>query len=96
MHVAIIMNGNGRWAIQRALPSSAGHTAAGAGASRSAVESSVERDSQMRMHLRIVVDYSAPDYRVKTLLCSAHPPAPQSFDRQLRREARKHCVSNPS
>jgi undecaprenyl pyrophosphate synthase len=79
MHVAIIMNGNGRWATQRALPPCAGH-AAGATALRSTVESGVEDDSQMRMHLRIVVDYSAHDYRVKTLWCSAYPRAPQSFE----------------
>ena len=149
MHVAIIMNGNGRWATQRALPPCAGH-AAGAAALRSTVESAaesgirtltlyalcapggtrprqeidadlnvldgylrgdahrcheqlirislighherlrtayevgVEGDSQMRMHLRIVVDYSAHDQVVKTLWRSAHPRAPQSFDRQLR------------
>ena len=149
MHVAIIMNGNGRWATQRALPPCVGH-AAGAAALRSTVDSAaesgirtltlyalctpggtrprqeiaadlnvldgylrgdahrcheqlirislighherlrtayevgVERDSQMRMHLRIVVDYSAHDSMVKTLWRSTHPRAPQSFDRQLR------------
>jgi undecaprenyl diphosphate synthase len=150
MHVAIIMNGNGRWATQRALPPFAGH-AAGVAALRSTVESAAESgvrtltlyaictpggvrawpeidadlsvldsylrsdtrrcrerlirislighherlrtayetriasdDSQMRMHLRIVVDYSAHDQVVKTLWRSAHPCAPQSFDLQLR------------
>ena len=37
MHVAIIMDGNGRWATQRGLPRSAGHVE-GANAVRSAVE----------------------------------------------------------
>jgi len=37
MHVAIIMDGNGRWATQRGLPRSAGH-AEGAKAVRTAVE----------------------------------------------------------
>src|SRR5277367_133584 len=37
MHVAIIMDGNGRWATQRGLPRSAGHVE-GAKAVRTAVE----------------------------------------------------------
>lgn len=37
MHVAIIMDGNGRWARQRGLPRSAGHLE-GAKAARTAVE----------------------------------------------------------
>lgn len=40
MHVAIIMDGNGRWAVQRGLPRSAGH-AHGAKAVRRTVESAV-------------------------------------------------------
>jgi undecaprenyl diphosphate synthase len=151
MHVALIMNGNGRWAAQRALPPAAGY-AAGVAALRGAVESAaaagvrtltlyaicapagarprqeIEADlsvldgylrgdarrcnelavrislignherlcaalppdcdspeeTRMRMHLRIVVDYSAHDHVIKTLWRSAHPHAPESFDRQLR------------
>ena len=37
LHVAIITDGNGRWATQRGLPRSAGHRA-GAEASRSIIE----------------------------------------------------------
>jgi undecaprenyl diphosphate synthase len=40
MHVAIIMDGNGRWATARSLPRSAGHTA-GVRAARNIVESAV-------------------------------------------------------
>ena len=40
MHVAIIMDGNGRWATSRSLPRSAGHTA-GVRAARAVVESAV-------------------------------------------------------
>jgi undecaprenyl diphosphate synthase len=40
MHVAIIMDGNGRWATSRALPRSAGHTA-GVRTARAVVESAV-------------------------------------------------------
>ena len=40
MHVAIIMDGNGRWAQARALPRTAGHTA-GVRAARTIVESAV-------------------------------------------------------
>jgi undecaprenyl diphosphate synthase len=41
-HVAVIMDGNGRWAEQRSLPRAAGHRA-GAKAVRSTVEESVRR-----------------------------------------------------
>ncbi|WP_321961607.1 isoprenyl transferase [Paraburkholderia sp. J7] len=41
-HIAIIMDGNGRWATQRRLPRVAGHTR-GVDAVRSVVESCVER-----------------------------------------------------
>ena len=40
MHVAIIMDGNGRWATSRALPRTAGHTA-GVRTARAIVESAV-------------------------------------------------------
>jgi len=40
LHVAIIMDGNGRWATSRALPRSAGHTA-GVRTARTIVESAV-------------------------------------------------------
>ena len=40
-HVAIIMDGNGRWATARGLPRLAGHQA-GAGAVRRAVEAAVD------------------------------------------------------
>jgi undecaprenyl diphosphate synthase len=40
MHVAIIMDGNGRWATARSLPRSAGHTA-GVRTARAVVESAV-------------------------------------------------------
>lgn len=41
IHIAIIMDGNGRWATARALPRLAGHRA-GAGAVRRAVEAAVD------------------------------------------------------
>src|ERR1700675_2832889 len=43
MHVAIIMDGNGRWATQRRLPRTAGHIE-GAKAVRSAVEAAARAD----------------------------------------------------
>src|SRR6202166_4189289 len=43
MHVAIIMDGNGRWATQRGLPRTAGHIE-GAKAVRSAVEAAARAD----------------------------------------------------
>ncbi len=43
MHIAIIMDGNGRWAIQRGLPRTAGHIE-GAKAVRAAVEMAARTD----------------------------------------------------
>ena len=43
MHVAIIMDGNGRWATQRGLPRTAGHIE-GAKAVRAAVEMAARTD----------------------------------------------------
>lgn len=43
LHVAIIMDGNGRWAGQRGLPRTAGHRA-GAAAVRRTIEAAVESD----------------------------------------------------
>jgi undecaprenyl diphosphate synthase len=40
IHVGIIMDGNGRWAVARGLPRSAGHSA-GVRAARKIVESAV-------------------------------------------------------
>jgi undecaprenyl diphosphate synthase len=46
MHVAIIMDGNGRWATQRGLPRTAGHVE-GAKAVRATVESAARADVQV-------------------------------------------------
>src|SRR5271168_1062383 len=43
LHVAIIMDGNGRWAVQRGLPRVAGHRA-GVAAVRRVVERAVDTD----------------------------------------------------
>jgi len=37
-----------------------------------------------RMHLRIVIDYSAHDSVVQSAWCSAHPQASETFTRRLR------------
>lgn len=156
MHVAIIMNGNGRWAMRRGLPPTACHIV-GATAVRCAVDSALqagvktltlyalpsslcedsphELDAGLRvlgdylraegrrcaeqsvgitvighgkwlgaqrlrsalegtcpsqgvagsrMHLRIVIDYSAHDSVVQSTWCSTHPQASETFTRRLR------------
>jgi undecaprenyl diphosphate synthase len=150
MHVAIIMNGNGRWALTRGLPPTGGHRE-GAAALRTTVELALragvktltvyanpdspvhELDAARRMlggylrsesrrcaeqavrisvigncerpgaamlaspqlddcagathsrlHLRIVMDYSAHDTVVQSSRCSADPGAPESFAQRLR------------
>lgn len=156
MHVAIIMNGNGRWAIRRGLPPTACHTV-GATAVRRTVDSALQagvktltlyalssstcdgstheldadlrvldgylradgqrcaeqsvgitlighgkylgaqrlrsaleetrtsRDvASKRMHVRIVIDYSAHDSVVQSTWCGAHPQASETFTRRLK------------
>ncbi len=46
LHVAIIMDGNGRWAVERGLPRTAGHMA-GVNAVRTVVEAAARRDVAM-------------------------------------------------
>jgi len=148
MHVAIIMNGNGRWALTRGLPPTGGHRE-GAAALRTTVELALragvrtltlyanserpvhELDADLRvlggylrserqrcaeqsvrisvigngtrlgavrvpgredgtvathsrLHLRIVIDYSAHDTVVQSSWCNADPTAPEHFARRLR------------
>jgi undecaprenyl diphosphate synthase len=153
MHVAIIMNGNGRWALRRGLPPTAGRME-GAAALRTTVELALragvktltvyaitsassespvhelEADLRVvgdylrsesrpcanravrisvigqckrlgkalmrvvgdefaaathtRLHLRIVIDYSAHDSVVQSSWCKAHPQAPEYFIQRLR------------
>jgi len=45
MHIAVIMDGNGRWAARRHLPRSAGHRA-GARAVNAVVEAAVRHKSR--------------------------------------------------
>ena len=154
MHVAIIMNGNGRWALERGLPVTGGHRE-GAAAVRSTVELALragiktltvyaigsansdkpveELDANLRalgaylrgdcarcaqqgvqisiigdckrlgaallrapesdgsaaaihsrLHLRIVIDYSAHDSVVRSSWCDAGTQAPENFEQRLR------------
>src|SRR6266581_424811 len=57
VHVAIIMDGNGRWAARRGLPRPAGHRA-GADAVRRVVEAAPDQ-GVAALRLRLAVDYSA-------------------------------------
>lgn len=139
MHVAILMNGNGRWASKRGLPPTAAHRAGaaalrttvelalragiktltlygiGSAGSESVLEGYLRSDSQRcadqavrisvigdrlrvcaallpqcaaakrsRLHLRIVIDYSAHDRVVQSSWCNADPQAPENFVERLR------------
>src|SRR5207247_1576440 len=56
LHVAVIMDGNGRWAARRGLPRAAGHRAPLVTATRSAERATA---AGTRLRLRLAVDYSA-------------------------------------
>ncbi len=62
LHVAIIMDGNGRWATRRGLPRTAGHRA-GAEAVRRVVEAAPELGVDDAHAVRVLVRQLAPPAR---------------------------------
>ncbi len=72
MHVAIIMNGNGRWAMKRGLPPTAG-----------CIQEDASNGLDSRLQLRIVIDYSEYARHLQRALgCSALGPLAGSPDYQ--------------
>jgi undecaprenyl diphosphate synthase len=68
VHVAIIMDGNGRWARKRALPRVAGHRA-GISAVREVVEGSAELGIPvLTLYAFSVENWKRPPYEVSTLM----------------------------
>lgn len=67
MHVAIIMDGNGRWAVARGLPRGAGHRA-GARAVDRAVEAAARRGIRtLTLYAFSAANWQRPDAEVKHL-----------------------------
>src|SRR5216117_2238890 len=67
-HIAIIMDGNGRWASRRGLPRVAGHRA-GINAVREVVEGSAElRISVLTLYAFSVENWKRPRAEVRTLM----------------------------
>lgn len=84
-HVAIIMDGNGRWATRRGLPRSAGHRA-GARAVRKTVEAAPEMDIDVLTLYAFSSDnWKRPPHEVEALM--------DLFERYLEKEA-EGCVEN--
>jgi undecaprenyl diphosphate synthase len=68
MHVAIIMDGNGRWATQRGLPRSAGHVE-GAKAVRSVVESAARAGVHtLTLYAFSAANWSRPAVEIAALM----------------------------
>lgn len=68
MHVAIIMDGNGRWATQRGLPRTAGH-AEGAKAVRATVESAARmRIDTLTLYAFSAANWSRPPSEIAALM----------------------------
>ena len=85
MHVAIIMDGNGRWATSRSLPRSAGHTA-GVRTARAIVESAVRAGiGTLTLYAFSADNWSRPRPEVVALM--------RLFRRSLLVES-KRCVDN--
>ena len=81
MHVAIIMDGNGRWAVRRGLPRTAGHRE-GAKAVRRAVEAAVEKPIDVLTLYAFSSDnWKRPDAEVRSLM--------RLFEQYLRTEVRR-------
>ena len=84
-HVAVIMDGNGRWATRRGLPRAFGHRA-GAGAVRRIVESARRRGiATLTLFAFSADNWRRPEVEVAALM--------RLFERYLEREARR-CVEN--
>jgi undecaprenyl diphosphate synthase len=68
MHVAIIMDGNGRWAAQRGLPRSAGHVE-GAKAVRSTVEMAAREDVEtLTLYAFSSANWARPPAEIESLM----------------------------
>jgi undecaprenyl diphosphate synthase len=68
LHVAIIMDGNGRWAAQRGLPRVAGHRA-GADAVRHVIEHASDREiACLTLYAFSSDNWSRPAHEVKSIL----------------------------
>ena len=68
LHVAIIMDGNGRWATARGLPRSAGHTA-GARAARAVIEAAARLDlGQLTLYAFSADNWQRPSAEVRALM----------------------------
>src|SRR5207247_2096240 len=72
LHVAVVMDGNGRWATRRGLPRTAGHRA-GAEAVRRGERAT---GGGPRLHLRIALDYSAREAIARAALGWARAASP--------------------
>jgi undecaprenyl diphosphate synthase len=84
-HVAVIMDGNGRWATRRGLPRAVGHRA-GASAVRRIVEAARRRGiATLTLFAFSADNWRRPAAEVEALM--------RLFERYLRREARR-CVEN--
>ena len=85
MHVAIIMDGNGRWAQSRGLPRSCGH-AAGAGALRRVVESAVQHGiATLTLYAFSSDNWKRPPVEVSALM--------SLLVEHLRKEAERCCAN---
>jgi undecaprenyl diphosphate synthase len=68
MHVAIIMDGNGRWATQRGLPRTAGHIE-GAKAVRTVVESAARADVKtLTLYAFSAANWARPSAEISALM----------------------------
>ncbi len=84
-HVAIVMDGNGRWATNQGLPRAAGHTE-GSKAVRRTVEKAVELDvTTLTLYAFSSDNWKRPEYEVDTLM--------NLFQDYLQNE-RERCLSN--
>ena len=85
LHTAIIMDGNGRWALARGWPRVAGHRA-GADSVRRVVEAIAQAEAATaggsRLRLRIAVDYSGRESIVRAAR-QLPDPTPESLARLL-------------
>ncbi len=71
-HVAIVMDGNGRWAESRGLPRTAGHLSGAVAARRIVVAAAEMRLSALTLYSFSSENWSRPEEEVRALMALAH------------------------
>ncbi len=91
-HVAIILDGNGRWASQRGLPRSAGHTEGARVVSRTIYSCQARGIDTLTLYAFSTANWSRPEAEVETLMRLSAELAENETAEMVRRGIRVHVL----